>query len=64
MSFRYHYIYYNKVVRNCTFNIVISVGQQINPLQKQIELLTLQLSVRIDKPFTRISSDKACHFPK
>ena len=45
MSFRYHYFYYNKVVRNCNFDFVTSVGRQFNAPQKQIELLTLQLSV-------------------
>ena len=52
MSFRYHYIYYNKVIRNCNFGLVTSVGRQFNALQRQSELLTLQLSVRTDKPFT------------
>ena len=52
MSFRYHYIYYNKVVRNCNFDFVTSVGRQFNAPQRQIELLTLQLSVQTDKPFT------------
>ena len=50
MSFRYHHIYYNKIVRNCNFNFVTSVGRQFNALQRQNELLTLQISVQTDKP--------------
>ena len=49
MSFRYHYIYNNKSIRNCNFNFVISVGRQMNALQRQIELRTLRISVRTDK---------------
>ena len=52
MSFRYHYVYYNKVVRNCNFDFVTSVCQQFIAPQRQTKLLTLQLSVQTDKPFT------------
>ena len=45
MPSRYLYIYYNKIITNVNFDFVTSVGLQFNAPQRQIESLTLQLSV-------------------